>query len=208
MTTDDNLPPKNVLRRWSQRKLEAARGAPDAPPPAVAPAVPANAPARPATAAPGPAPAPDEVALPSIESLSFESDFAAFLRPQVDEVLKQQALKKLFSDARFNVMDGLDIYIDDYTKADPISPEMVRELVQGRGIFGLHDAKPVDVDPPIAGGLPDDTMAAVSAPAPPMELPPSAPQAPVDGAESSSTVDAGTVAEASATGKLPRAADA
>ena len=29
-------------------------------------------------------------------------------------------MKKLFSDPHFNVMDGLDTYIDDYGKPDPI----------------------------------------------------------------------------------------
>ena len=36
--------------------------------------------------------------------------------PNVDESLKRQALRKLFADPRFNVMDGLDVYIDDYTQ--------------------------------------------------------------------------------------------
>ena len=45
------------------------------------------------------------------------------------------ALKKLFSDPRFNVMDGLDVYIGDYSKPDPIDPAIVRTLVQARYIF-------------------------------------------------------------------------
>jgi hypothetical protein len=73
--------------------------------------------------------------LPAVESLSFESDFSLFLQPKVDETLRRQALKKLFSDPRFNVMDGLDVYIDDYGKPDPIAPELVRQLVQGRYLF-------------------------------------------------------------------------
>ena len=35
----------------------------------------------------------------------------------------------------FNVMDGLDVYIDDYSTPDPISPDVVRQMVQGRYIF-------------------------------------------------------------------------
>ena len=31
-------------------------------------------------------------------------------------------MKKLFTDPHFNVMDGLDTYIDDYRKPDPIPP--------------------------------------------------------------------------------------
>jgi len=105
------------LSRWSRRKLEA-NAAERAVPPA----------ASVATVSGTPAPAPTE--LPSVDSLSFDSDFAAFLRPEVDEKLKRAALKQLFRDPRFNVMDGLDTYIDDYTKADPIPADMLQGLLQ------------------------------------------------------------------------------
>jgi hypothetical protein len=36
--------------------------------------------------------------------------------------VKNAAFKKLFADPHFNVMDGLDIYIDDYSKPDPLPP--------------------------------------------------------------------------------------
>ena len=78
-----------------------------------------------------PPPAEATPPLPPVESLTIDSDFTAFLQPQVDERLKRQALKKLFRDPHFNVMDGLDIYIDDYSKPDPIPPDVVRQLVQG-----------------------------------------------------------------------------
>ncbi|HYT97437.1 MAG TPA: DUF3306 domain-containing protein, partial [Casimicrobiaceae bacterium] len=74
-------------------------------------------------------------ALPPVESLTFESDFTAFMKPDVDEALKRMALKKLLHDPRFNVMDGLDTYIDDYSKPDPIDPDVVKQLMQARYIF-------------------------------------------------------------------------
>src|SRR6266571_4985805 len=46
------------------------------------------------------------------------SEYKDFLRPGVDEKLRQSALKKLFHDPHFNVMDGLDTYIDDYSGPD------------------------------------------------------------------------------------------
>jgi len=82
--------------------------------------------------------------LPAIESLTIESDFTGFMRPGVDDELKRGALKKLFRDPRFNVMDGLDVYIDDYSKPDPIDPALVRTLVQARYIF---DPPPTRVTP-------------------------------------------------------------
>jgi hypothetical protein len=84
-----------------------------------------------------PAKAPDQqpAELPPVDSLTFESDFAAFLKADVEESVKRAALKKLLHDPRFNVMDGLDTYIDDYTKTDPIDPAIVRTLAHARYIF-------------------------------------------------------------------------
>jgi hypothetical protein len=73
--------------------------------------------------------------LPPVESLTFESDFRAFLQPHVAEDLKRQALKKLLHDPRFNVMDGLDVYIDDYSVPSPLEPALARALVSARYIF-------------------------------------------------------------------------
>ena len=73
--------------------------------------------------------------LPPIESLTIDSEFAAFFKPDVAEATKRAALKQLFRDPRFNIMDGLDVYIDDYTQPDPISPEMMKQLLHTRHIF-------------------------------------------------------------------------
>jgi hypothetical protein len=73
--------------------------------------------------------------LPPVESLTFESDFRAFLQPHVAEDLKREALKKLLHDPRFNVMDGLDVYIDDYSIPSPLEPAVARALVSARYIF-------------------------------------------------------------------------
>ncbi len=131
MTDDENTPRATFLKRWSARKRAvAAEGNAAVPPNTNAtPAVSSEAalPSAPPTAA--------VAALPPVESLTFHSDFAAFMQPEVDETLRRSALKKLFTDPRFNVMDGLDIYIDDYSKADPIAPDVVRTLVQARYIF-------------------------------------------------------------------------
>jgi len=67
-----------------------------------------------------------------IDGLSFDSDFKAFMHSKVEDAVKRAALKKLFSDPRFNVMDGLDTYIDDYTKAEPISEELLARIEQVR----------------------------------------------------------------------------
>jgi len=166
MTADGKPPESLSLKRWSQRKLEAARrkGAPAAAAsPAAAPAT-VVAPAQPEGAQPVAA-APTVAPLPSVESLTIDSDFAPFFQPKVGETLKRQALKQLFRDPHFNVMDGLDVYVGDYSIPDPISADIVKQMVQGRYIF----------DPPAtrinAQGHVEDV--------PPEEIPPGAPADPV-----------------------------
>jgi len=136
MNADDKPSEGLSLRRWSQRKFAAAREK-------NAPATAANPVAAPAAVAP---PAPVDVAppaaapataktLPPVESLTIDSDFTPFFQPKVGEALKRQALKQLFRDPQFNVMDGLDVYVGDYSLPDPISPDIVKQMVQGRYIF-------------------------------------------------------------------------
>jgi hypothetical protein len=133
--TDGNKPKPDgfSLKRWSERKLAAARQASAEPAPPAAP-IPPSAPAAPVPveAAVQPSAPQPEPELPPVETLTFESDFTAFLRPRVDEALKRQALKKLFRDPRFNTMDGLDVYIDDYTVPSPVTEEDLRQMVHAR----------------------------------------------------------------------------
>ncbi len=82
-----------------------------------------------------PEPAPE---LPPIDTLTPESDFRAFMRPGVDASARNAALAQLFRDPRYNVMDGLDVYIDDYTQPDPIPESMLAKLQQLHTI-GLSD---------------------------------------------------------------------
>jgi hypothetical protein len=110
---------EEFLSRWSRRK-QTARAEEQQPP--------APAPARPAVADAPPV-------LPPLDSLTPDSDFTGFLHPKVDEGLRRAALKKLFSDPHFNVMDGLDIYIDDYSKDDPIPEAMMKELRHAQDIL-------------------------------------------------------------------------
>ncbi len=72
---------------------------------------------------------------PPLDSVSLENDFTPFMRREkVPEWFRRQALRKLFSDPHFNRMDGLDVYIDDYTQFEPIPPEMLSKLSGWRAI--------------------------------------------------------------------------
>jgi hypothetical protein len=70
-----------------------------------------------------------------VARLTPESDFRPFVARGVDENIKRSALKKLFSDPHFNVMDGLDVYIDDYNKFTPIPPQMLAALNHAKGLL-------------------------------------------------------------------------
>ncbi|MEX2197775.1 MAG: DUF3306 domain-containing protein [Burkholderiales bacterium] len=118
--------PQDFLRRWSQRKLDTAA--------APAPAKPAAEPATPP--------------LPSPDSLTFESDFKVFMHAKVEQGVKRAALKKLFSDPHFNVMDGLDVYIDDYSQDDPIPQAMMASLEHAKAtLFGREEQNKQDPEP-------------------------------------------------------------
>ena len=79
--------------------------------------------------------------LPSIETLTHEADFSPFMGKEVDPGLRNQAMKKLFKDPhyQFGQMDKLDIYIDDYSRPDPIPLEMLRQMNQAKSLFLFED---------------------------------------------------------------------
>jgi Protein of unknown function (DUF3306) len=138
------------LSRWARRKADARSGAPT---PEAAPAASALAgtgkpplptlPAAPAASAPTAtsAVAPDPPPLPTLDDvarLTKDSDFSPYVARDVDASVRNAAMKKLFSDPHFNVMDGLDTYIDDYGKPDPIPLAMLRRMNQA-AVLGLFD---------------------------------------------------------------------
>ena len=151
------------LGRWSRRKQEVREGKPPeepAPPPALAPAQPPSAaslapasasasaavagstpPAAggPVSAADAPPPPPT---LADAQALTPTSDFKAFVARDVSPEVRNLAMKKLFADPHFNVMDGLDIYIGDYTHPDPLPEGMLRKMASAHAMgFFDHEKK-------------------------------------------------------------------
>ncbi len=148
------MPEEGFLRRWARRKTEVLEGraplaepapaqVPAAPPPAVpaaeveafaafaADAVPQSVTAPAAEPAPArPLPTMEDVAM-----LDKDGDFSAFVARGVDQAVRRSALKKLFADPHFNVMDKLDVYIDDYTKPSPMSEAMLASLEHAKSVF-------------------------------------------------------------------------
>jgi hypothetical protein len=106
-----------------------------------------------------------------LANLRPDSDFAVFLREEIGEEVRRKALKTLFADPQFNVMDGLDIYIDDYSIADPIPPEMLAAMNQARGL--LFDDAPA-TEATVQAAAPCDNLAGAGqnvSPVPESDLP-------------------------------------
>lgn len=70
-----------------------------------------------------------------VDKLTHDSDYSAFMSQGVDESVKRSAMKKLFTDPHFNIMDGLDIYIDDYNKFEPITPALLASLNHAKALL-------------------------------------------------------------------------
>ena len=175
---------ENFFGRWSRRKQEAREEVP--PPPAVEEAEkPADA--RVETAAPLPevrhptaalpAEGQEEASLPTLadaEALTPESDFRPFVGRNVAPEVKNTAFKKLFADPQFNVMDGLDTYVDDYSKSTPIPDSVLRQMASAKFLkLFEHEEETEGTEPlgpppetPHADALPD-----VAQSEPPGDLP-------------------------------------
>jgi hypothetical protein len=89
--------------------------------------------------------------LSDVAQLTPESDFSSFMSQGVAPEVRNAAMKKLFTDPHYNVMDGLDIYIGDYNTPDPLPSGMLAKMV-GAQFLGLVKA-PEDV----AQSSPPDT---------------------------------------------------
>ncbi|MBA4213097.1 MAG: DUF3306 domain-containing protein [Polaromonas sp.] len=155
MAADDD----NFFSRWSRRKVQVRTGEPlpPEPPPAPAPvvvAVPAAvvAPAAPvAPVAAQPPEPPPALTLDDVARLTPESDYSAFVARSVSPDVRNAAVKKLFTDPHYNIMDGLDIYIDDYSQPSPLSMADMAKMVGAQFLKLVDDPnepKPVATEAP------------------------------------------------------------
>ena len=169
-SNDDN-PATGFLARWSRRKLQSHDAALLQPSGQTATASPSSSVARAATPAPDaldpaaaragePAPPPQTPpvepaqiqptaptpTLDELEALDHSADLRRFVATGVDEGVRRAALRKIFQAPQFNVMDGLDTYIDDYNVASPVPAAMLERLRQSAatGLFAQPDAPMAD----------------------------------------------------------------
>ena len=143
---------ENFLSRWSKRKLEVrareklAEDAPDlqvSVPLQGSDANQANAVSELADSQPkAQTPSQPELPLPTeadLLAVKQGGDIKAFMVDKVSTELKNKAFKALFSRPEFNVMDGLDIYIDDYNKFTPLSQEDIGKMTLSKQLLSRPD---------------------------------------------------------------------
>ncbi len=143
---------EGFLGRWSRRKqevraaetvVEEKEKAPPAAEPVPAPALVAEPVALPPEADPDAAP---PLTLADVDALGIESDYTPFLTKQVAPEVKNAAFRKLFADPHFNVMDGLDTYVDDYSQSTPVPESVLRQMASAK-FLKLFDEEPEDIPP-------------------------------------------------------------
>jgi len=184
---------EHFFSRWSQRKQAVAKGLPVAEPAIPASPVesseltgssqslqsskvgPQELASGASEAKSGELPAKPLPSLDDARALTPNSDFQPFMRPGVTADVRNVAMKKLFTDPHFNVMDGLDIYIGDYNTPDPMPAGMLQKMV-GAQLLGLFD-KPDEAAAKTAAKA-EHLLPAVSPAAGPRENPVQSPAAP------------------------------
>jgi hypothetical protein len=102
----------SFLRRWSQHKLESA--------------------VHKAVSAPE---TPQSPVLPDAESLGFDADFSPFMQPGVDAETRRTALRKLFMTDHYRAMDGLDVYVEDYSRPALLSADLLQTLEHAQALL-------------------------------------------------------------------------
>ena len=124
--------------RWSRRKQQVREGE-------VLPPEPVAAPALVETPCPHPDLPPEkegEMPPPTLadaQALTIDSDFKPFVAKNVAPEVKNVAFKKLFADPHFNVMDGLDTYIDDYSQSTPVPESVLRQMASAKFLNLFED---------------------------------------------------------------------
>jgi len=199
MTTEDD----NFFSRWSRRKVQVRSGQPlpvestaPMPPVSMARAARPQAPdlstsAQPPADAAPPQPVsekPPMLTLDDVAQLTRDADFKPFIGRQVPAEVRNAAMKKLFTDPHYNVMDGLDIYIDDYSQPSPLSAAMMAKMVGAQFLKLVDD--PNEAKPAAVAVAPASDAAAQAAPTD--SDAPAQPPADTTGAESEAAPDTPT----------------
>lgn len=128
----------DFFSRWGAKKTQQAVAKPGP-----------EATASPTATAPAAKTEPASVpTLEDVQHLTPDADFQPFVSRQVAPEVRNAAMRKLFSDPHFNVMDRMDIYIDDYGQPDPLPVGMLQKM---RSAQFMQLVPPEQAEKPAAG---------------------------------------------------------
>lgn len=148
---------ESFLKRWSRRKQAAAGGlAAD------------TGPIKSSLIASGeiePEPIEADVPpqLPPVEALDFDSDFSGFMHSKVDPQTRNAALKKLFASPHYQVSDGLDVYVGDYSAPAELPAAMLAGLAHARTLLASGKAEGEEASRKLAQAAAPEQAAALPA---------------------------------------------
>ncbi len=116
MSNDDSIQSSGRLRRWAQMKSEEF-DQPSLPEPVIADGV---CQAEPVVLC--------DDDMPNLATLDEYSDYSSFLSEGVSKGLRKVALQQLFRASKFNVVDGLDDYAEDFTQFEPLGDIVTADM--------------------------------------------------------------------------------
>jgi hypothetical protein len=136
---------KGFLGRWSSRKAAVREGKPVAEPDIIS--APVIAPQATPVLASKAEPETPALTLEDVTALTPASDFSGFVAKGVDTAVKNAAMKKLFADPHYNIMDGLDIYIGDYSTHAPMPQSVIDEITKD-GFLNMFQKEEIPAETP------------------------------------------------------------
>jgi len=116
---DDTNQREDFLRRWSRRKAAEEENANKSEPTSAS---------EPVESEPEQQPLKTDADMPPVESIDESTDMRDFFSPEVSDNLRQAALRKLFHLPKFNIVDGLDDYDDDFTTFAPLGDIITADM--------------------------------------------------------------------------------
>jgi hypothetical protein len=142
--------PTGFLGRWSRRKADVLQGKAVSEPVVLAkPVLPESVENEARPVQEQAIEKPPALSLDDVKLLTKDSDFKPFMAQNVSADVRNAAMKKLFADPHFNIMDGLDIYIDDYSKSDPIPDAMLRAMTSSKFLKLFDEEEELEKKDPV-----------------------------------------------------------
>jgi hypothetical protein len=71
----------------------------------------------------------------AIEPTAPAEELSALFRPDVPRDARQQALRGLFMTDHYREMDGLDVYVGDYSKPELLTAEVLEQIDHARALL-------------------------------------------------------------------------